>query len=287
MPLVVLHTTESDPGTADAVAAYLRREKKSSNEVYDPSRDYTVSLIRAGQASMALRNESGGVETNRRDTDGIAGPDVYQIEIVGRAAQVPGYSEQWFRNLARHVVDVCRLTGTPVAFPCSFVPYPQSYGKRAAQRLSHAAWNAVNGVVGHQHVPENDHGDPGDLSRMVAIIKTEEEEMSQALVQPPDNHPLAGAYFISDGTHASWIPDGDTYALLRFLGARADANGQPFKLTGPQFDLLYPLVINPHDGRHVAHAAHPRYVKGQSGATTVTGPSAREIADELAKRLAT
>jgi hypothetical protein len=193
--VVVIHTTESDPGSAQAVANYLRNAGKASNEVYDPSNDETVALIPVDQAALSLRNEPGGVQTNRRETDGIAGADVYQIEVVGRAADVAGYSEAWYQNLAKHVALVCWLTQTPLEFPCQFVAYPRpGYGKSSPYRMSFAQWNACRGVVGHQHVPENDHGDPGDISRMVTILSAVHPEVSMS-------NPV--------GTVDVWQPTGD------------------------------------------------------------------------------
>lgn len=164
MAVVVLHTTESKAGTAKAVANYLRTKRSESHEVYDPSSDETVVLMRADQPARSLQNLPGGVETNRRG-------GVYQIEVVGHAADVAGYGEGWYQNLAKHVALVCFLTGTPLEFPHQFVAYPRpAYGLRSGHRMSGADWLVCRGVVGHQHVPENDHGDPGDISRMVAIL---------------------------------------------------------------------------------------------------------------------
>ena len=50
----------------------------------------------------------------------------------------------------------------PLVF-AKFVAYPGSYGVNAAQRFTNVQWENFTGVCGHQHVPENDHGDPGDL----------------------------------------------------------------------------------------------------------------------------
>lgn len=45
----------------------------------------------------------------------------------------------------------------------SWPAYPGSYGTGAAQRLSGSAWQTYRGVCGHMHVPENSHGDPGNI----------------------------------------------------------------------------------------------------------------------------
>ena len=45
---------------------------------------------------------------------------------------------------------------------------PASYGANPA-RMTFTQWNAFTGWCGHQHVPENDHGDPGSFP-MAAIL---------------------------------------------------------------------------------------------------------------------
>ena len=38
-----------------------------------------------------------------------------------------------------------------------------SAGAKNGVRMSNAAYVAYSGWLGHQHVPENDHGDPGNI----------------------------------------------------------------------------------------------------------------------------
>jgi hypothetical protein len=155
MSCVVLHATESDPGTCNAVALYLVRMGYESHEVFDPSCGDLVQLLPPTAPGQALVNLPGGVETNRRG-------GVYQIEIVGRAVDVPTYSDAWYRCLYERLELVCDMTQTPLVFPLPFEPYPKSYGRNLV-RMTYDEWNRFEGICGHQHVPENDHGDPGAL----------------------------------------------------------------------------------------------------------------------------
>ena len=50
--------------------------------------------------------------------------------------------------------------------PPTFLPYPESYGPTQV-RMSPAQFARFEGICGHQHVPENTHGDPG-ISRSPA-----------------------------------------------------------------------------------------------------------------------
>lgn len=97
-----------------------------------------------------------------------------QIETVG--AVTPGYPERYGhydlpkafpgderaqRHLARLLKAIHDETDIPLETSsyARWVAYPGSYGVRAAQRLSSAAFRDARGVVGHQHAPANNHGD--------------------------------------------------------------------------------------------------------------------------------
>ena len=154
MSVLVHHTTEGD--SAKGAASWMRSQGTMSHRVFNPSNGERIDLLPATASARSLRNLSGGVETNRRG-------GVYQLEIVGRAVAVPGYGDHWYKALAGEVDSICSQVGIPKVFPCAFVPYPESYGIKAKQRLSGPQWLRVEGIIGHQHVPENDHGDPGAL----------------------------------------------------------------------------------------------------------------------------
>ena len=160
MTCIVLHSTESDPGSAEAIANYLVKMGYEPHEVFDPSNGDLIQLLPPSESGKALLNLPGGVETNRRG-------GVYQIEIVGRAVDVPKYDDNWYLRLRIRLLDVCAMTGCPFIFPLPFQPYPQSYGKNLV-RMSYDDWLTFEGLCGHLHVPENDHGDPGmlDVARL-------------------------------------------------------------------------------------------------------------------------
>lgn len=125
-------------------------------------------------ASFALRNLAGGVQTNR--------DRVLQWELVGTCD--PGRkstSYRWYeaddnvlRDLYRKVIAPCRdLFGIPIVAP-PFQAYPASYGPSSGSnvvRMTGSFFDAYSGWLGHQHVPENTHGDPGAFpwSRMIAL----------------------------------------------------------------------------------------------------------------------
>ncbi|HET9656656.1 MAG TPA: peptidoglycan-binding domain-containing protein [Kineosporiaceae bacterium] len=130
-----------------------------------------------GMSARALVNAPGGVETNRED-DGVV-----QIELAGCCD--PKLAAQWERSGHRRNVDfifwpeapewalrelakllawLAREWGVPLqALPAHrWLPYPKSAGLSPA-RMSFTEWRGFRGVAAHSQIPENDHGDPGDL----------------------------------------------------------------------------------------------------------------------------
>ncbi|MEU1496978.1 hypothetical protein [Streptomyces sp. NPDC005732] len=157
------------------------------------------------RSSRALQNLAGGVQTNTLN--------VVQAELEGTC----DYSkrEKWGSRVAgrdyiywgdppdwalRDVADFLRWLnaehGVPLTGPSMWLNYgpdsrrpgitPASYGASPA-RMSFASWNSFKGICGHQHVPENDHGDPGSLpfATLIALAKgqsvpSEEDDMPTA-----------------------------------------------------------------------------------------------------------
>lgn len=169
---LLLHSTEGST-IAGAIGAYRTRNVWPHLTVDCPERKAVqhLSLTRAGRS---LRNEAGGVETNR------AGRILVQIELVGFAGTPSSIGDpddlDWFgREIVR---PIHLLTGFPLMTLVEWVAYPASYGESARQRVPAARWASLSGVVGHQHAPENDHGDPGalDVARIIAAARNDQED---------------------------------------------------------------------------------------------------------------
>lgn len=105
-------------------------------------------------SARALENPAGGVETNRARA--------IQIEVCWQAAK-PDWDDDTFHTTAAAIGWINEQTGIQAVGP-AFVGYPASYGIKARQRMDAASWRSFNGWCGHQHVPENDHGDPGAIA---------------------------------------------------------------------------------------------------------------------------
>lgn len=149
---LVLHTTESAgwPSYQDgAVAPHLTYDGTIWRQHYPLS-----------TSARALANRPGGVETNRW---------CWQVELVGTCER-GGPGTYWpdadLSDLRAFLEWMADHHGLPLTGPPLWSPYPASYGTWRG-RMTPSEWKAFSGVCGHQHVPENTHGDPGDLSRVL------------------------------------------------------------------------------------------------------------------------
>lgn len=107
-----------------------------------------------------------------------------QYELIGTCARTPTMydvttaTDAELAYLAGLMAEVSRQTGIPLTCGVEFRRYPESYGARSPVRLSAAQWAAYRGVAGHQHVPGNTHGDPGNfpIRRLLALTPTTEDD---------------------------------------------------------------------------------------------------------------
>jgi hypothetical protein len=124
-------------------------------------------------SSRALVNKAGGVQTNTLN--------VTQVEIVGTCdptthtkwgstphLYMPELPDWAIRDLGAFARWAHEQHGVPLSSGLMFKAYPASYGNSNV-RMTSAQWTAFKGHCGHQHVPENDHGDPGSFP-MAAIL---------------------------------------------------------------------------------------------------------------------
>ncbi|WP_193777777.1 hypothetical protein [Streptomyces sp. E5N298] len=190
----VVHTTEGRtvPSYADSQG---RRGALAPTVTGLP--DFKARKIRwfqhydVDESARALANKLGGVETNTAN--------VFQIELVGTCddSKKTSWSGKragvdylhWPTAPDWALAEVAWLVrwlnanhGIPLTCASNWLAYgkdsrrpgitPASYGASPA-RMSMTAWRSFKGWCGHQHVPENDHGDPGslDFARVIQLAK--------------------------------------------------------------------------------------------------------------------
>jgi hypothetical protein len=190
--VIVWHTTEgtslpSYGGGASAPNFTAKPDFAAKRLVWYQHFEFDVS-------SRALVNKAGGVETNTLNA--------VQVEIVGTCDPdthakwtKAGYTHLYTPELPHWVIrDLAAFAkwahdqhGVPLTSDVTFKAYPASYGSSDV-RMSYAKWNSFKGHCGHQHVPENDHGDPG-LLPMAAILARAKGTSAPAPSKPATTTP--------------------------------------------------------------------------------------------------
>ncbi|MFJ4617433.1 hypothetical protein [Streptomyces sp. NPDC088812] len=203
------------------------------------------------RSSRALVNLAGGVQTNtlnvvQVELTGTCDPDTHAKWTKSGYAHIfwpeaPGWA---LRDLADFLAWAHAQHGVPLTGPTAWKAYPSSYGATTT-RMTGAQWNAFKGICGHQHVPENTHGDPGaiDFDQLIALAKgisyTPEEDPDVAFTDAQAKQLAAIATsvdkLVSTQKVAPWQYKGtgvtlDAYGYLR--GTNADLKSLASKVEG-------------------------------------------------------
>ena len=205
---VVLHTTEGAgwPGYSGGAAAPNLTAYPDPNTHHVTWRQH----YRLDRSSRALMNPPGGVNTNSTQ--------VVQVEMIGTcdrsgpkgALYWPDAPDWALRGIADFLAFMHKEWAVPLTSPVpGWLPYPASYGNSRV-RLSGAAWLAFRGVLGHEHVAENDHGDPGDLNIVRLLALARGIPGGDDIVTPDDIEKIAQAAADAIGTRISYR-DKDPY----------------------------------------------------------------------------
>lgn len=169
-PVLVLHTTEGGNAypayQGGAVAPTLTAVCDMASQTVSWRQHFPINM-----SARALVNAAGGVQTN---TAGAV-----QVELAGTCAPGgPGMywpeAPDWaLRAVADFVKWLQAQWGLPLNLPArGFNAYPNIARGNDSQRMSFAEWTDFSGICGHQHVPENNHGDPGlfPIARLLAFV---------------------------------------------------------------------------------------------------------------------
>lgn len=174
--VLLLHTTEgmSWPGYRGGADAPHDTVRAIPGKGIEVRRHYPYD-----QYSKSLENDAGGVQTNKRG--------VIQVELRGTCDPKHRNDPAWYywpaaddvvlQALADYYRPIMAKYAIPAEAMGEFVAYPLSYGDRAKQRLSFSQWTSRSGICGHQHAPENAHGDPGNfpIAKFIQYLKQEDD----------------------------------------------------------------------------------------------------------------
>lgn len=218
----VIHTTESPslPSYSNgAVAPQITFDIK--NRVAYKHYDYK------NYAGKSLKHPSGTPVTNTTRC--------VQIEIIGYCdpaqSSSPLYIGKWTDADYAALNELLHEIEADVGIPHKFVPnwkaYPSSYGNNGV-RMDNTDWAKFSGWCGHQHVPNNVHGDPGaiNVSKLSAVVPEppvtgQEDGMNIAGIVIADG---TAARFLYDFVHLVWIKDADH--LSRISGEYKKQHGK-------------------------------------------------------------
>lgn len=185
----VLHTTEGGSASG-AISAF-----KSNDSWPHFLVDYTGAVwqfIDTTQGARALRNLSGGVQTNL--------DSAIQIEIVGFAGKPHDHPSLQIEALKGLMRWIELTTGVKPIGPGR--AFASAYGQNSL-RFAPQQWDNFAGWCGHCHVPENDHWDPGAID-LLALL-------------PPPGFTVPASYY----TEASQVP----FTIVRPQGGYAIIGG--------------------------------------------------------------
>lgn len=147
-PKLCLHTTETKGFPNYSWPPHI---------TFNPSENTGRQHVTGTKGAYALRSPGGGESPNYQ------GGLVFQIEIIGYAADTDTYPDWWYQNLAALIVDVCEDWNIPQTFHPKGFSDTNVYGENGKNRITWDQYRTFSGILGHQHVPANTHWDPGAL----------------------------------------------------------------------------------------------------------------------------
>lgn len=208
---LILHTTEGENWFNYADVGF------GPHLTYKPETREWRQHIPLTKSATALLND-GSYKTNQANC--------IQIEIIGYAKNARLWSSDTINDLAALIRWLSNY-GLLIQAPKAFTPYPPG----ANVKMSQATYKAARGVVGHQHVPGNNHGDPGDPP-IDLILKAAVGEVPPPTTKPPVVVNPTPGFDVLKFPGASAFVIGSPHPAVKILGERLEAHGWKYKV-GP------------------------------------------------------
>jgi hypothetical protein len=156
-PFKIVHHTTEGTSYAGAKSAY---KANRSDPHFTVDGEDIFQHIDTGKSARSLRNEDGGVQTNR--------DSAVQIEVVGFAGKPKDIAT------LRSVAKLCRWIEETHAIGQTWPNGPPRASTNGRDPGGHnrnaATWDATGGHYGHSQVPENSHWDPGYTAAELALV---------------------------------------------------------------------------------------------------------------------
>lgn len=149
---ILLHSTE---GTTNGFAAYFDN-KYPAHFVVDPRKRKISQEFSLYQPSLAIagHDKSGPIQIE------IVGFSTPSSEGYTQEADLHNFSNEDWDYLAKILKAISEETGIPLTSSVNWAD--------GTERLEDQEFVDYKGVLGHMHVPGNDHTDPGDIWRYVS-----------------------------------------------------------------------------------------------------------------------
>lgn len=140
----IWHTTE---GSMSSAAGIFSTGVDIPHILINPATGQTIQYLPLNQFAKALEHPRGTPETNRAGCR--------QVEIAGKASEAGRWPTSYYERLGALAVLIEHRTDIRRA---NYHPFG-----RNAQRLTPTGFIRAKGHLGHQHVPNNSHWDPGSF----------------------------------------------------------------------------------------------------------------------------
>lgn len=160
-PLIILTTTETN--RASEAIRHYDMEGEFPHRLIDPQTSEVMPLRKWGE-----NPRDSVIPTDAGNTGPLRQGQVYHVDILGYANRLPA-DGVWWENLAVIVTDLAAETKTPLEFPKQFMSYLEGCGP-GPHRLELREFAKAVGVIGQQHIPLANMGNPGDLRIMVEML---------------------------------------------------------------------------------------------------------------------
>jgi hypothetical protein len=207
---IVHHTTEGS--SAQGAMNAFQQNKSDPHFTVDTTAIY--QHVDTAEGARALRNDAGGVQTNR--------DSAVQIELVG-FAHLPK-DRRALVNLARLCRWIEATLGVPQVWPNGFPRPAKNGGDPGGHNRNAVVWDTQSGHYGHCHVPENTHWDPAYSAAEVTFLMEATFDADGRLLAPqlPRVPAVAARRRLPARKIKSTMPDHDVvpigiYAYVRDL----------------------------------------------------------------------
>lgn len=157
------------------VARYLVGQGYEPHLMIDPILGTAVQFLPFNRAAYALRNLSGGLETNRIGDACIQVEWFFSPNCVVNGKKYATLKDTPMRGLDA-VLAVCKEYGIPAEWPDG---EPTWKSNRVSK-----TWSTKAGHYGHCQVPENTHTDPGPMS--LGDLPTPQPKEYDDMLDPKD-----------------------------------------------------------------------------------------------------